>query len=168
MVSIRLLARAGDIGLALAMLSFAPARAQEITPSHLAAARDAAALAQTFQRFNDVLPLLSRKVQDRLIRLRPDLYKQITDTVEATALTMASRRSELDNEIAKVWAEAFTEDELNQIIAFYKSPTGQKFINVGPKVVQDSMQTVQAWSDKMGNELLAKSRDELKKQGVEF
>jgi hypothetical protein len=164
----RILLRAAVLGWAVTALLNLPASAEEITPSHLAAALETVASAKAARGFDNVLPLLSEKTQDQLIRLRPDLYKQISDVVAQVALKLAARRSDLDSDIARIWAKSFTEDELKSITAFYKSPAGAKFVDVGPKVIGDSLQAVKGWSARVGEELLEKSKEELKKQGVEF
>ena len=151
-----------------AMVSAAPSRADDVTPSHLAAALEAVHSAKASKGFDNVLPLLSEKVQDQIIRLRPDLYKQITDVVQQEALKLVARRGDLDADVARIWANAFTEEELKAITAFYKSPAGLKFVDIGPQVVGASLQAVKVWSDRVGQELLQKSREELKKQGIEF
>ena len=89
-------------------------------------------------------------------------------TVQEVALGLAGRRADLDNAIALVWARAFTEEELEAIAEFYASPAGQKFVSVGPTLGQATIQTVDSWSSRVGEEMLDKSREELKKQGYEF
>jgi hypothetical protein len=42
-------------------------------------------------------------------------------------------------EIAKIYAAAFTEAELRDMIAYYKSPTGQKAVEKLPDVTQQAM-----------------------------
>ncbi len=164
----RFLLRAAMIGWAMAAVAAGPARADEITPEHLAAALEAVNASSAGRTYDNVLPLISEKVQDQLIRARPDLYQKITDVVQGVALKLAARRTDLNNDIARIWANAFTEDELKVITAFYKSPAGAKFLETGPKVVADSLQSVKGWSDRVGEELLEKTREELKAEGVEF
>ena len=161
-----LVARAAAIVLAVVLL--APAFADEITPSHLAAARDAMIATKANRGFDDLLPALSQQVQSQLISARPDVYMQISDTVNAIALTITNRRTDLDNDAARVWANAFSEDELKAIAAFYKTPAGAKFVDVGPKVFGDSVQVAKQWSDRVREELFEKAREELKKQNIDF
>jgi uncharacterized protein len=146
----------------------ASARADDVTPAHMAAALEAVRSAKASKGFDNVLPLLSEKVQDQIIRLHPEIYKQVTDVVQQEAMKLVVRRADLDNDVARIWANAFSEEELKSITAFYKSPAGLKFVDVGPKVIGDSLQAVKDWSDRVANELLQNSRAELKKQGVEF
>jgi len=109
--------------------------------------------------------MLSQRVQDRLIRLRPDLHQVISDTVQGVALKLVARRADLDSAAALIWARAFTEEELEEIAAFYTSPVGKKFMEVSAKLGTDTVQVVQNWSNRVGEELLDKSREELKKLG---
>lgn len=161
----RALLVAGGIGLGLVS---AAAVAQDISESHLAAARAAVTSARTAEGFNNVLPALAEQVQTTLIAQRPDLHKEITAAVDAMALSLAVRRGDLDNDVARIWAKAFSEEELLAITAFYKSPAGTKLAEIGSQVLQDSLQVVQGWSQRVGEELLEKSREELKRQGIDF
>lgn len=144
------------------------AEAQELSASHVAVAVEVVKSAGATRGFDNVLPQLSNQVIDRLIRLRPDLYKEITATVQAVALKLAVRRTELDTDVARIWAKYFTEEELKILLEFYTSPAGKKFTEVGPLTVAESYQAVDRWSGRVGEELLEKTREELKNQGVEF
>src|SRR5260221_3135926 len=159
--------RAAIIGVAL--MAVAPAAfAQEITASHLAVALDVVKSAKASGGFENVLPLLAEQVENKLIRVRPELNKEIVAAVEDAALKLSSRRADLDNDVARIWAKAFTEEELQTIATFYKTSAGQKFADVGAQVVSESYQAVGHWSDRVGEELLQKSRDGLKAQGITF
>ena len=108
------------------------------------------------------------RIKSRLIRVRPDLHQEISATVEAIALQLTSRRQDLDEAVARVWAKNFTEDELVTIAEFYKSSTGQKFAEIGPRVIQESLKSVESWSTRVGEEMYEMSRESLTKQGFEF
>ncbi|HTB63381.1 MAG TPA: DUF2059 domain-containing protein [Opitutales bacterium] len=43
---------------------------------------------------------------------------------------------DLSSQIADIYAKAFTEDELNQLIAFYQTPLGKKTISLLPEVMK--------------------------------
>ncbi len=49
-----------------------------------------------------------------------------------------------------IYGENFTESELRDLIAFYRTPAGQKMIAVAPKLMMDSMM---AFSEKLGPKL---------------
>jgi len=157
--------RTAAVVAALAAVPTSSLYAQEISQSHLAAALAVINATTATQSFDTRLPQLANEVTNRLIRARPDLHQEIADTVQAVALKLAVRRRELDQDVARVYAKAFTEDELKVIATFLKSPAGQKYQKDGPAVFRDTLQAVQAWSDRVGAELLDKTKEELKKQG---
>jgi len=167
MISIRTLIRTGLVAMTVVSLS-ALSSAQEFSESQLDAAKRASSSAPLSKDLDTVLPILVQRVQTRLISLRPDLHAEITSVVQGVALNIATRRADLDSAIALVWARMFTEDELNQIAEFYNSPVGKKFVEMGPEIGATTIQTVDNWSSRVGEELLDKSREELKKQGYEL
>jgi hypothetical protein len=163
------LVRTAFVGVALLAGAHAPrASADEIKPSQLAAAIQAINAANVSQGFDALLPRMAAQVEDALIRARPDLHTKITDTVEATALKLADRKNDLNNDIARVWAKAYTEDELKTLTAFFKSSAGQKYLTQGPQLTKDTFAAAKQWSDRVGAELLDKSREALKAQGIQF
>jgi hypothetical protein len=153
---------------AIAVLPASPLLAQEISQSQLAAALDLVHATIATQTFDDQLPKVASEVAARLIKQRPDLNREIADTVQATALKLVPRRKDLDLDIARLYAKVFSEDELVAITTFLKSPAGQKYQVSGPKVFADTFNAVQAWADRVGSELLDKTREALKQQGHEL
>lgn len=100
--------------------------AQEISESHLEAARAAISAINATEQFDQILPSAARALKGELIQKDPNLEALITKTVDDKALALASRRADLETESARAYAKAFTEDELKAITAFYTSPSGQK------------------------------------------
>jgi len=168
MTIIRSSLRAAVLAFGLLVGFAAAATAEEVTESHLQAAVAAVQAAKTSRGFDNMLPLMAQATQNRLIRMRPDQHVLIGQVVDAEALALVSRRAELDNDVARIWAKYFSEDELNAITAFYKSPAGSKLAEIGPKVVNETLQSVKGWSDRVGEELFEKSREALKKKGVDL
>lgn len=153
----------------VAMPMFTPAAvAQEVSAEHIAVAVEVVKNAGATRGFDNVLPRLAGQIIDRLIRLRPDLHQQVTAAVETVALKLAVRRAELDTEVGRIWAQRFTEEELRYLLEFYTSDAGKKFSDIGPVVVAESLQAVERWSGRVGEELLEKTREELRNQGYEF
>ncbi len=51
---------------------------------------------------------------------------------------------------AKIYASNFTASELQDVIAFYESPTGKKFQELVPQLMQESMKHGQALGENVG------------------
>ena len=157
------------VALGLWLASGGVAIAQEISQSHLqVAVRVARAGPSTMGDLDALLPLMSEQVQSRLIRTRPDLFREIAATVEEQALQLAARRAELDNEIARIWARRFSEAELQQIAAFFDSELGAKYKEVLPQIGEELLRASRRWSDRLAEELYTASLADMQRQGHEF
>ncbi|MCC6734509.1 MAG: DUF2059 domain-containing protein [Bauldia sp.] len=152
----------------IAVLPAGRASAQEITPAHLQAAMEAIHALGTDRDFDLVLPNVATQVEGVMMQQRPDLYRQITATVQAAAIELVQRRIELNNEVARVWALAFTEDELRQIAAFYQSPAGIKLALQGQPMMEQTVTTLQDWSERLSNELLDRALAAFEAQNIDF
>lgn len=160
--------RAAFVGVALAAYPMQAAISQEISEAHLAAAVEAVEHAPAIGNFDLILPRLAGQVEDRFIRLRPDLHEEIVQAVEAAAIRLSSRRVDLQNDIARVWAKRFTQSELENIAAFFSSETGQKYKAQGGALVGDISQVLDNWTERVGEELIERSREELANLGHEL
>lgn len=160
---------AAVVGLALATAAgLAPASAQQISQTTLALAKQVERNAPDIGDFDGILPDVMQDTKMRLITLRPDLYQQISAAVESTASSLVPRRSDLDNNIAQIWAMNFTDDELKAINAFFSSPVGQKYKAIAPTVGMAIITAGQDWANKLSDEMYADSVAALKKQGITF
>jgi hypothetical protein len=101
----------------------------------------------------------------QLLQINPNLGKDINDVEQIMRKEGAARREELHKEIALGYASAFTEQELKDMIAFYKTPLGKKIIEQEPKAGEESTKRAQAWIDKYAEATMAKMRAEMRKRG---
>ena len=156
------------LGTAIAAGLLTLAAAQEISEPRLAAARLVVTSAPSLGNFDNILPGVSTKTKDQFIRVRPDLYKEISGVVDEIALKLAVRRADLDNDLARIWAKTFTEEELNAINLFFTSDVGKKFKDRAGSIGDEILKASRSWANRLGDELVEKSKEELKKQGHEF
>jgi len=100
-----------------------------------------------------------------LLQINPNLAKDLNDVEQLVRKDSAARREELHKEIAIGYASAFTEQELKDMIAFYKTPLGKKMIEQEPKAGEQSTKRAQIWIDKYAETVITKMRAEMKKRG---
>jgi hypothetical protein len=62
----------------------------------------------------------------------------------------------------------FTEQELKDVLAFYKSPVGRKVITQEPVILDQFGSNVEEWGNKLADEVIAKFRGEMRKRGKEI
>jgi len=76
-----------------------------------------------------------------------------------------NRAGEFTDVLATVYAANFTAQELQDMTAFYRTPTGQKMLERLPTVMQQSMQLGQTYGKKIGDEVMQRMIEELRKKG---
>jgi hypothetical protein len=84
------------------------------------------------------------------------------------AQKLAGREKEIGDGMAKLYAGEFTEQELKDLVAFYKSPLGQKLLTTEPKAIQMSMGYMNQWAQGFAEVVNGEFRAEMRKRGKEI
>mgnify|MGYP004484481853 CR=1 FL=1 len=163
MVFSRTLRRGLCAAVALAGVVATPVLAQDISASHLAAAREAVDAIDTTEQFDQILPNAATQIKAELIVNNPNLQNEISNMVDDNALALASRRGDLENEIARIYAKMFTEQELREISQFYASEAGRKLIQQGPQATREMMAAADVWSNGIVRDLRNSSQQGIQK-----
>lgn len=121
------------------------ASAQEISESHLKAARAAVTSIKATDSMDAILPQANQMLKVELIQKNPNLEDQIVQIVDEETLAIAPRRGDLEKEVAMAFARTFSEQELNEIAAFHNSPAGKKFLTDSPIVGREVSKAVDIW-----------------------
>ena len=156
------LAVAAGPGAALAQSAPAPDR------ERLAAVRELMVVAGSVQKFDAVMPFMTARMTNAFIELAPHAEKQIQDVMGEMLKRFSTRTSELIEEIAELFAEKLTLEEIRELTRFYSTGVGAKFIAMQPELTQRSLLLSQRWGEKIGREIEAEARRELKKLGVDI
>jgi hypothetical protein len=76
-----------------------------------------------------------------LKQAEPDLdEKAFRILASITEEEIEARSDEMIEKMVPLYAKHFTEDELDELLAFYRSPIGRKTTETMPKVMQESME----------------------------
>ena len=67
---------------------------------------------------------------------------------------------ELVDMTVPIYARHFTHEEIKELVAFYKTPLGQKVIATLPAVMQESMAAGQKWGEELGRKIANELRAE--------
>jgi hypothetical protein len=95
----------------------------------------------------------------------PNLGKELDAVAQKLAADLAPRKAEMQQELTRIYAAHFTEQELKDALAFYKTPLGKKLISEEPKALEESMKAADDWSRRLAVEIDAKFRAEMQKRG---
>ena len=153
--------------LGAALLAFGNAALAQPKPSAEAidSARQIVALKGGDNLFAALIPGVIEQGKAMFEQQNPALGKDLSTVAAKLRTDLAPRVNELNDQIARTYAAHFTESELKELLAFYKSPVGRKMTAEEPKAIQEGMMFAQEWSTKFSDEVLRKFREEMKKKG---
>jgi uncharacterized protein len=154
------------VGVVIALVAFtAAAEAQQTSAAALQAAKEIVTITGATALFNPLIPGVVGQAKNLFLQQNPGLAKDLNEIGNKMRDDLAPRFGELTDEVAKLYASHFSEAELKQLLAFYKSPIGVKLIAEQPKVGEESLKFAQDWANKLSDQVIANMRDELKKRG---
>ena len=161
---------AACLALGLALTGF-PAAAQtpkEPSPAALAAAKEILAMKSASAMYANAVPSMVQKTKDVLLQTNLNYQKDLEEVSVIVARTLAGRESEIGDAMAKMYATDFTEQELKDLVTFYKSPLGTKLLAQEPKTMRNSMQYMSSWASNFAEIVNGQFRAEMRKRGKEI
>jgi hypothetical protein len=172
------LAFAAGLGLGLMAFSGQPALAQGLgpaqpqlkpaSPAALAAAREILAMKNVSAMYGGAVPGIVQRTKDALIQSNLNYQRDLNDVAVTVAQTLAGREKEIGEQMAKIYANDFTEQELQGLVAFYKSPLGAKLLAVEPKSISASMVFMNQWALTFSDEVNSQFKAEMHKRGKDI
>jgi len=144
------------------------AHAQQPSATALATAKELITTKGAAAIFEPVVTGVIEQVKAVFLRTNPMLSKDLNEVAVKMRADYAPRGAEILNDMAKLYATHFTEQELKDALAFYKSPLGRKLLVEEPKILDDGMRNAQTWANRLSEEVMGKMRAEMKKRGHEI
>lgn len=145
----------------------APAMAQEVPPEQLALARKYVDLTDRAAVYEVTLVEIGLGTLRDITTQNPEIAKETDLAVGKVLEEYKDRKGELLDQFARVYAVRFTVEELQAIVAFYESPTGQKLAQANTEVNGDLQAVLQVFTNNTRSEFFAKVRAVLRAQGFQ-
>ena len=83
--------------------------------------------------FEAMLPVVDRQASQ--LNLSPSAKEELRN-IYKTWFNDDFDRNNIKRQLIQVYADTFTEEEINELIVFYQTPVGQKFLNETPKLTK--------------------------------
>lgn len=144
------------------------AAAQQRSEEAMSAARDFVAASGASAQFDHVMPLLANQMTQAFIGLAPDRASEIREVMAEVVKRFTARKAELVDEIAAIYADKLSADDLREITKFYQSGAGRRMVEVLPEITRRAAAVGQAWGQRIGAEIAAETRRELKRRGIDL
>lgn len=159
------LAAAGFAAILLSAMPVASTFAQQPSKGAISLANEILDIKGSMMIFEAVIPGVVEKSKSTLLQMNPNLFKDLNEVANNLRKEFAPRLDSLRAEIARIYASRFTEQEMKDTLAFYKSPLGKKILTEEPAFVDRSMSAAQDWAIKLNDEVLQRFRADMKKRG---
>ena len=134
------------------------------SPSHLAAAREVAILSGMTRSFDTITPQFYDQIKQNLVT-RPELSKDLEVVLEALKPEMELQKQQMIATAARIFASRMSEAELKDVVAFFKSPSGTKYVQAQPLVLDDLVVEMERWTQGVADYLIVRVRTEMGKRG---
>jgi hypothetical protein len=154
---------------ALAQQAAAPAGAPpKATPAAIAAAKEILQIKNAGAMYAGAVPGLVDKTRLALTQQNLNYQKDLNEVAPIVAQQLQGRQNEIGEGMAQIYASEFTEQELKDLVTFYKSPLGQKLINAEPRAIGLSMAFMNSWAQNFSETVMGAFRAEMRKRGKEI
>jgi hypothetical protein len=141
---------------------------QQPSATAIATAKEVITVKGATALWEPLVPGVIEQAKSVFIQANPTLIKELNEVAVKLRAEYAPRSAEVVNDVAKLYASRFTEQELKDTLAFYKSPLGKKLLAEEPSILDQSMRNAQGWADRLSQEVMGKIRTEMKRRGHEI
>jgi hypothetical protein len=124
------------IALSLICSSHADAQDQP-TPEAVATAKELIVTLRISDEFVRSLPGMLQVIKALIIRGRPEIELDFDAAAPVVLDAMKARVNELLEPIVDIYVRNFTVSEMRELVAFYRTPAGQKFLDKSSIVTQE-------------------------------
>lgn len=132
------------------------------------AAREILALKNVGALYQGAAITAIQKVMSSLVQSNLNFQKDLQEVALKLAGDMKGAEAEIGEAMAVLYAAEFTEQEVKDLLAFYKSPLGRKTLEQEPKALELSMNYIRNWGDELAVEITGRFRSEMKKRGKDL
>ncbi|MGB9045609.1 MAG: DUF2059 domain-containing protein [Pseudolabrys sp.] len=151
------------IALSLICPGRADAQAQP-DPEAVAAATELIITLRMPDQFRLTVPRTLQAMKWAVLQTRPKMERQFDAATPVVIEAMNARVMELLGPIADIYARNFTVNEMHQLVAFYRTPAGQKFLDKSSVVTEEMATVGQSIGHTIGREMHELMIEELRKQ----
>ena len=141
--------------------------AQEISQEHIKAAKAAMNATGATTRRDSILPAEANVAKSTLIERQPNSQEEISTIVDEVAIGLAPRRGDLESEIALLYANTFTQEELTAIADFFNGEIGTKLLRQTPILLKKVDEAAGLWRVGLRRDMVEQVREKMIEAGLQ-
>jgi hypothetical protein len=141
---------------------------KQCSASAMDAAREILKFKNARSLYANIIPNIVLQTKESLLSANLNYQKDLTEVSAIVAQSLAGREQEVGEGMAQVYCNEFSEQELKDLVTFYKSPLGQKLLLSEPRAIQFSMSYMNGWAQNFAEIVNAQFRAEMRKRGKQI
>ncbi|WOH84640.1 DUF2059 domain-containing protein [Bradyrhizobium sp. BEA-2-5] len=145
-----------------------PKDVKQSTPAAIGYAKEILTMKNVSVMYAGAVPGIIEKTKTGLLQQYLNYQKDLNEVALVIAKNLAGSEKEIGEGMAQIYASEFTEQELKDLVTFYKSPLGKKLLTSEPKAINDSLRYMQEWAQQFGVIVNAQFKAEMKKRGKDI
>jgi hypothetical protein len=118
--------------------------------------------------YANIIPNIVAQTKGVLLQNNLNYQKDLNEVTIIVAKNLAGRAKEVGDGMAQIYANEFTEQELKDMVTFYKTPLGKKLLTAEPAAIRLSMSYMNQWAQSFAEVVNAEFRAEMRKRGKEI
>jgi uncharacterized protein len=119
--------------------------------------------------YGQTISRVIERAKNTFLQVNPSLNRELEEVAAILRREMDSKRSELFDLRVRAYTTRLSEQELKDLLLFYKSPLGRKWNVVGPQLVEDFQIACDRWAYASGGGFMEtvnqRFRTEMQKKG---
>ena len=140
----------------------------EVSPEKFAAARQVVVSSGMSRSFEPMVPQLEEQIPLVVTRTRPDLSKDLTAVLVQLQPEFNQKSGEMLDIAARIYARSMSEEDLKATAAFFDSPAGKQYVAAQPKMLDELVVSMQAWTQEVSGFMMKRVQQEMEKKGDKF
>jgi len=118
--------------------------------------------------YANLIPNVVAQTKGVLLQNNLNYQKDLNEVAVIVAQNLAGRTKEVGDGMAQIYANEFTEQELKDMVTFYKTPLGRKLLTAEPTAIRLSMSYMNQWAQSFAEVVNAEFRAEMRKRGKQI
>jgi uncharacterized protein len=134
----------------------------------VASAKEILGMKNAAAMYANAVPNIVTQTKDQFLSTNLNLQKDLNEVAVIVAQKLAGKEKEIGDGMAQIYCNEFSDKELADLVAFYKSPLGQKLLASEPRAIQFSMSYMNGWAQNFAEIVNAEFRAEMRKRGKQI
>jgi hypothetical protein len=151
--------------LAFGLAGVSDARAQSVNADAKAAAKEFVVVMRMGDQMRAVMPSIMQALKPAIVQGRAEVERDYDGIQKLVMGGFLARLDDFMEALSIVYARHFSAAELRELSGFMRGPTGQKFVEKTPVVLNEGIVVGQKFGEQVAAEMRDKMIEELRKRG---